>query len=500
MWAVASAVIVPDVEDQPALSLESAKRKTSSFSEDSSKRPRLDTEPSYERTEPSHPSKAPDRLSDRRRSGQLEERKRGQRLFGALLGTLSQSSSSTAQKRRTDIEKKQQAKLKLQAEEYDEQKKQRLDSLMAVRRKEQKKYDKQSMHIRHSNMLAQAHFLQTEATPKLYYKPWELLPSEEDKIKSQVDTTEDIIQQELEQFDSESAREITESQQAAEAPPPEPTVEPEKATENANETVGPETNAPQPANGPTDDGVPDTKSVASSPAPKPDAMDQQENTKDHEDDGGEMMEADEDMIISMVNQREEFEQPSSWGGAIVYRIALWYPELVTHIFSVCTSYTPPSKKYSPIEDIVGSGRVPNFGYQIQLASGRLNDTIQSKEQIKQLLNSLYGGTTPGGSPGFNVRDGIHLDKLPHLSRTKLMSEEMLDFYADQYARNGIHGTSTKDEALPPGMSRSMDKYIPHLTRKSVNTHHWALWEKPEATNQIIREWLESVPLRHKSHL
>jgi hypothetical protein len=37
-----------------------------------------------------------------------EDRKRGQRLFGGLLGTLSQSSSSAAQRRRADIEKKQQ--------------------------------------------------------------------------------------------------------------------------------------------------------------------------------------------------------------------------------------------------------------------------------------------------------------------------------------------------------------------------------------------------------
>lgn len=86
-----------------------------------------------------------DRASDRRRSGQMEERKRGQRLFGALLSTLSQSSSSTAQKRRTDIEKRQQAKLKLQAEEYDEEKKLRLEALMEVRRREQKKYNKQSV-------------------------------------------------------------------------------------------------------------------------------------------------------------------------------------------------------------------------------------------------------------------------------------------------------------------------------------------------------------------
>ena len=82
---------------------------------------------------------------EQKASGQLEERKRGKRLFGALLGTLAQSSSSTAQKRRVDIEKKQQEKLKLQAEEHDEKKKQRLNALMETRRQEQKKYDKQSV-------------------------------------------------------------------------------------------------------------------------------------------------------------------------------------------------------------------------------------------------------------------------------------------------------------------------------------------------------------------
>ncbi len=81
----------------------------------------------------------------------MEERKRGQRLFGALLGTLSQSSSSTAQKRRTDIEKKQQAKLKLQAEEQDEKKKQKLEALLVVRRREQRKFDKQSVRSASQN-------------------------------------------------------------------------------------------------------------------------------------------------------------------------------------------------------------------------------------------------------------------------------------------------------------------------------------------------------------
>lgn len=140
--AVASAVIFPDAIDEPHPSAQ-AKRRQSNTSEGSAKRPRLTQHSPIDTSKDPIPTQ--ERLPERRRNGQLEERKRGQRLFGALLDTLSQSSSSTAQKRRTDIEKKQQAKLKLQAEEYDEKKKQRLDALMAIRRTEQKKFDKHSV-------------------------------------------------------------------------------------------------------------------------------------------------------------------------------------------------------------------------------------------------------------------------------------------------------------------------------------------------------------------
>lgn len=146
--AVASAVILPeDVAEQPPPASPTLKRRQSSFSDERSKRPRLSSGGSNDKQDvgASPPAVPVDRASDRRKSGQMEERKRGQRLFGALLGTLSQSSSSTAQKRRTDIEKKQQAKLKLQAEEQDEKKKQRREALMEMRKREQVKYDKQSV-------------------------------------------------------------------------------------------------------------------------------------------------------------------------------------------------------------------------------------------------------------------------------------------------------------------------------------------------------------------
>ncbi|KAL8925206.1 MAG: hypothetical protein Q9172_002311 [Xanthocarpia lactea] len=291
---VASAVIVPGVEEQCIQPQDSAKRKNSSLSEENSKRPRFASQTSRDQLETTHTSTGPARLSDRRNSGHLEERKRGQRLFGALLGTLSQSSSSTAQKRRTDIEKKQQAKLRLQTEEHEEQKKQRLESLMAVRRKEQKKYDKQSMHIRHSNMLAQAHFLQTKAEPRLFYKPWELIPSEDARIKLQIKEAEGNMQRELAQLDPGTAEESTEYRTAAKSPLPGSKLDIEQPSNAAKETVFSETNGDHGQNGNTNDETTDENANVSHPEVQ---LNQQENLKDHDDDGDEMVEADEDMVI-----------------------------------------------------------------------------------------------------------------------------------------------------------------------------------------------------------
>ncbi|KAK3176905.1 hypothetical protein OEA41_008231 [Lepraria neglecta] len=198
-----------------------------------------------------------------------------------------------------------------------------------------------------------------------------------------------------------------------------------------------------------------------------------------------------------------------WGGAIVYKVALWFPELVTHLFSVCTPHRAPTKTYMPLEAMVS--KLPNFGYQLQLASGAVEEHIKTKAQIKQFLNGLYGGKGPNGEVGFDVRKGVLFENLPILRKTPLLDEEMLEYYAEEYCRNGMGGTAdsrrltkktidipvlfiqaTKDEALPPAMSEGMEEYVTNMTRKSVPTSHWALWEAPEQVNGMVKEWLEKV--------
>ena len=73
------------------------------------------------------------------------------------------------------------------------------------------------------------------------------------------------------------------------------------------------------------------------------------------------------------------------GGAIVYRIALWYPNLVTSIFAICTPYHAPSKSFTPLETLVQT----------------------AKKQLMRLCHT-----------GIHVQGNLHIQLLGHQKRHK----------------------------------------------------------------------------------
>jgi hypothetical protein len=122
-----------------------------------------------------------------------EEKKRGQRLFGVLLGTLSQTSSKPAHKKRDEIEKRQQERLRRDTEDREEEKKRKKEELDRVRREEQKVWDREATKLKDRNRRAMAGFLVTKTEPKLYYRPWELRPAEEEQIQKQIREVDDQL-------------------------------------------------------------------------------------------------------------------------------------------------------------------------------------------------------------------------------------------------------------------------------------------------------------------
>ncbi|KAF2112585.1 pinin/SDK/memA/ protein conserved region-domain-containing protein [Lophiotrema nucula] len=206
--SIASAVVLPepDPQDEPVQppSPISLKRRQSSISEADSKRQRLNSidanANATRRGSTADDASMPAPATGRR------ERGRERRLFGAALGALSQNSTTAAQRRRSEIEKRQQAQRRLEEQESDQRKLERDVKRRAQREKQQKVFDKQAIRFRHDNLLNMAHFLKTETEPHLYYKPWETTPDEEDRIEDQITEAKEIIRQELDEHEARQQR------------------------------------------------------------------------------------------------------------------------------------------------------------------------------------------------------------------------------------------------------------------------------------------------------
>jgi pimeloyl-ACP methyl ester carboxylesterase len=211
-----------------------------------------------------------------------------------------------------------------------------------------------------------------------------------------------------------------------------------------------------------------------------------------------------------------------WGGALVYRAALYHPDLYKGIFSVCTPYFPPVTEYVDLADQIDAGVTPTFGYQLQFRNPSIDSQLRGTTKIRQVLLALYGGSTPDGELGFDSRTGLIFENMPELGPSPLVSEADLDYYVKEYAKNTMRGPlswyrtarvnfddelpfarsgslnfsmpglyigATQDTALPPSMSVGMEDYFPKgLTRGEVVSSHWALWQARVGVNQIVGEW------------
>jgi hypothetical protein len=97
----------------------------------------------------------------------VEEKKRGKRLFGGLMNTLSQTNAKPQQKRRLEIERRQQERLQQQRVEDDARRQEKVAHLTKARMAEQIGFEKQVMRNKHAKMQWTAKHLKTRARPHL---------------------------------------------------------------------------------------------------------------------------------------------------------------------------------------------------------------------------------------------------------------------------------------------------------------------------------------------
>jgi soluble epoxide hydrolase/lipid-phosphate phosphatase len=110
---------------------------------------------------------------------------------------------------------------------------------------------------------------------------------------------------------------------------------------------------------------------------------------------------------------------------VIWRTVLWHPELVSHVFSVCTTYDAPKKEYLDLESLV-KNVLPQFGYQIHLASGEVEKHVNTRESIRNWLSGMYGARGPNRETVFTPKDGVLFENIPKVAGVKcpLLSDEV----------------------------------------------------------------------------
>lgn len=206
-----------------------------------------------------------------------------------------------------------------------------------------------------------------------------------------------------------------------------------------------------------------------------------------------------------------------WGGMLATRLALWHPEVVSRLVTICVPFTPPQRTpYLPIHDLIR--QLPNFQYQALFFEKDLEHEIDGKPwNVRRFLNIVL--RAPEDGIRFNLTRDL-LQRAGNPAQTTLLSLQEFEELVRDFSQPGkIHGIfnyyrtrhlnyfdelglenttidvpylfigATKDTALPPSMSAGMERYCSRLTRKEINTGHWVMYESPKEARLMIQNWL-----------
>ncbi|KAM3930264.1 bifunctional epoxide hydrolase 2 [Leptodactylus fuscus] len=215
-----------------------------------------------------------------------------------------------------------------------------------------------------------------------------------------------------------------------------------------------------------------------------------------------------------------------WGGALVWNMALFYPERVRAVASLNTPFFPADPEVKASDRVKGN---PIFDYQIYFQEPGVAEA-ELEKNFERSFKIFFRG--PGekdklppsiSSGGVCERGGLFVGLPEEIPRSKILSESELQYYVSQFKKSGFRGplnwyrnmdrtwewavkghnwkiqvpalmvTAEKDPVLLPVMTTGMEKRIPNLTRGHVeNCGHWTQMEKPAAVNEILIKWLGEV--------
>jgi hypothetical protein len=93
------------------------------------------------------------------------------------------------------------------------------------------------------------------------------------------------------------------------------------------------------------------------------------------------------------------------------------------------------------------GQLPQFAYQLHLASGEVEKSVKDEQSIRQFLKGLYGARGPKGELAFDPEQGVLAGNLPLIGESRILNGKVSGI-SKTILRMGNRRVSTSiDEAL-----------------------------------------------------
>ncbi|KAF9431533.1 hypothetical protein BGZ76_000189 [Entomortierella beljakovae] len=183
-----------------------------------------------------------------------------------------------------------------------------------------------------------------------------------------------------------------------------------------------------------------------------------------------------------------------WGGAVVWRFGLYYPNRLHGIISICTPYAQPFKKYFSLEDIVKV--IPEFDYQLTFADPAYLADVE--QNLDGFLEGVFAAANAGEKEMEYMIEQFKIHglrgPLNYYKTTKINFEDEVGL------TNMINLPcwvirATHDPFLKPSRANKMIDFIPKLKITEIEAGHFVMTEKPGEVNETLKQCLEDLKLR-----
>jgi soluble epoxide hydrolase / lipid-phosphate phosphatase len=216
-----------------------------------------------------------------------------------------------------------------------------------------------------------------------------------------------------------------------------------------------------------------------------------------------------------------------WGGAVVWNMALHFPDRVRAVAGVNTPFggQPPAPMMELLKDQPGI-----FDYQFYFQEPGVAEA-ELEADVEKTFRLTFRGSDPADEfdvlAGFGTvreRGGVLAGYPADAPRSVMLTQEELDVFVEAFKKTGFRGalnwyrnqqagwewgeetkgqgigqpalmvTAGKDPVLTPALSQGMEALIPNLTRGHIeDCAHWTQQERPDELNRILLEWLKALP-------